>query len=784
MADLYLQVAPSNVELAVGETLQIQIYTNGTKYSYSISNTERISYSTTYREIKALAAGYARLSITAEDSSGSTITKYVNVVVSEATDSPINIMFHNRTTNRLTTLKAHANMEEDLEFKLPSANGKLLVDESINSSTIRTIYQPEITYPKNGVVNFLGDIQASDYMVRFGSTTVTHVKSYWEFATDSEFTDIIGCYEKAYGDLTTINHKFFDINTYVRVKYVGSDGSESLWSDGIYIHHGKVDIDDGLTNITKGHENTGAYYGVIPYSDLVSNRKYKGDYTWLKNGFVKNAEDNSYSTAIVFEEGWLVSHNDTLYYAVQDMTTSTYQEPGDESTGTNGLYWAVDNRLPLGTYEWVVDHLGVGCGITVSSTFQSYDTKYVTYNNNIGNVIYPEGSYIKFNYRGKILYVSQKPICSNIAWNDLAKYSLTLNNRTIRIANQLYKVRLLTQDEYQALFVDLWEDDSSTKATFSLSDYQFIHDEQTGSYRNVINEDGYVSSIDPKARDGVWRVVFEVVDEGDATYCNLPPCAQGNGEYTSEIVYDKYTDTGFIGYISSTGTDSTNGYSIPTTSTVVNAMNISTYCSSINSDSAWLVYYWHGQIIYISSLYGFLLNSSYFSVYYANQDYSYACDMGEGNKSSITYNGVEYLPFIPEIIRKQPVEAWSYTDANDSNLYNDWGVGTHVYDLVFRSTSSISTNMMYYKNTDSTYTYNNSSTQYLHAGYPNGDVYVSGLSFFTALTTITGSSPTTLYNLYSGAEMTYLSSISTTYGLVALQLKYTTEVDPDTIADR
>lgn len=779
MANLYLYVAPSNVELAVGESIQIQIYTNGTKYSYSISNTERISYSTTYREIKALAVGYVRLSITVEDSNGNSITKHINVVVSEATDSSINIMWHNRTTNRLTTLKAHANIEEDLDFNLPSATGKLLVDETVNSSNLRVIYQPEITSPKHGVTNYLGDIQASDFMLRFGNVAITHKKSYWQFATDSDFTNIIGCFVKEYDDLTKINHKYFDINTYVRVKYVGSDGSESLWSDAIYMHHGKADIGDDLNTITKGSAETGGYYGVIPYSDLVSNRKYKGDYTWLKNNYVKYAEDNSLTTAIIFQEGWLVSHNGTLYYAVQDMTTSTYQEPGDESTGTNGLYWAVDNRLPLGTYEWLVDHLGIGCGVIPNSTYSSYDVKYVTYNNNISNVIYPEGSYIKFNYKGKILYVSQKPICNNIAWNDLAKQSLTLNNRTIRIANQLYKIRLLTQEEYKALFVDLWEDDSTTKATFVLTDYQFIHDEQTGAYRNVIDEDGNVGSIDPKARDGVWRIVLEVVDEGDAAYCNLPPCAQGNGTYTSEIIYDKYTDTGFIGYISSTGDDSTNGYSVPTTSIVVTTMNISTY-GTANTSSAWLIYYWHGQIIYISNAYGFSLSSSYYSLYYANQDYSYACDMGEGSKASLTYNDVEYLPFIPEVIRIQP------TSTVSDDVYNDWMIGSHMYDLISRSNTQFLTNAIYYKKTDGTYkTVTSVSSNYGHGGYPSGEIFNSSLNNFTSSSYVLGSSGYVAYSPSSGSPLvTHMSNCSTTlYAYVALQLKYTDEVDSDTISD-
>lgn len=60
-----------------------------------------------------------------------------------------------------------------------------------------------------------------------------------------------------------------------------------------------------------------------------------------------------------------------------------------------------------------------------------------------GTSQFSNGSWLKFSYLGKIEFIAKKPFRHSISWNDINNVGVAFGNRTIKIGDHTYKIRLM-----------------------------------------------------------------------------------------------------------------------------------------------------------------------------------------------------------------------------------------------------------------------------------------------------------------------------------------------------
>lgn len=710
-----IRVAPSTLRMQYGDVRQIQIisdYKKNIKVEMTPKNI--LEWDANHHELKAISNGSVRLTWTCYDDKGNLKgTYHTSAIVSKYdTSENVRFMWHNRNTNRLTTI--HSKGLESLYFYLPKKSGTLLVDTeqelggtfaapTILYPTEKHFYDKDLTQPV--LDNFDGTIILKEY-----SGLLDVHSTYWEFAYDAEFTNIIKreTLTRDYGhDIFKNTTSFYGITTYVRVRYHETTLNSS-WSDTIKISWTRYTTEGISNNVVKGNNVDGAYYGSLSNSATISNRDYRGNFdTLVTNGLG------------TFKVGQQVSKDGELYYCHTAGTVSA-------SNPFENVFKKETDFLP--GYDWLCNKVGVGVNVGNGNL----DT-YATTNVNRGSYYADSLSFqawLKFIQNGKVLIVPNEHVWSNFCWNDLAKRDLVYGNKTIRIGTKLYKLRLPTSDEDNNLFT-LSEASSKTINKINNNGIYFLRNsfdtiiypkrrlstflrKNDGSYTledlyidsNVINanikwipvlelirEDYTPTTVyyleDVVQRDGTTTselksAVFGNTGISDAPYTKLPKCCKADNE---NFQYDRWTDTGYFGKVSDTNTSFISNEklmnTIGWTAGTVYTTNVGYY-----------KFYFHGMVLYFTrkplrygtqgTMWMSLINNATNANYISDMSSTTTTNKG---KQNITIDGTTYVPFNMSGVRVYP-RGTAVTAANGTdNIMED----TH-WSLFWRITAGYMTN--------------------------------------------------------------------------------------------
>lgn len=109
------------------------------------------------------------------------------------------------------------------------------------------IAKPTLVTPSdNAVIEHLTELSATQFTIVYSNEGdhITHVATYWEIATDADFTSIHWSSGRVTDALTSINPEAQGFTTpvaipfYVRVKYESNDGVFSNWSSMVTLQSG------------------------------------------------------------------------------------------------------------------------------------------------------------------------------------------------------------------------------------------------------------------------------------------------------------------------------------------------------------------------------------------------------------------------------------------------------------------------------------------------------------------------------------------------------------------
>lgn len=750
--ETYLEVTNYSTTMYVGETNTLNISTNG-DYTITSSN-ENVARLKSYTAstIEAIGIGDTTISVSSTLSGGDTETFEYTIQVSyqqavnDSDDSSdgVALKLKNLTTSRTVSLATSNNSSiTDITIKLPSSSGTLLREEDMANDSMNVIQTPTIITPADGTMYWSGTFYGSDYITNYGFTEELE-SSIWEVASDTSFSTIITTKTVDKSVSTTLNEVGSGLY-YVRVKYKAGD-YESSYSDYITVGFGDYNTEtsnalstlSALTSysVTTQTTNTllststytNGYFGVIKNSQLVSNYNHRGNWDSIVAAF---STDNYYTTTdsetttldtLKFEPGDTVLKDDVLYYSIKTNTMTSVDDA--IVPGTDTKYWKEDTRTGLAKPKWVINKLGIPVGKIDTFLGQSNS-------DTVGELSGSSSDYIKYLYRGKVCYITQKPVITNISYIDLALREIVSGNRTLRMGGKLYRIRLPYEDEYAEIMIRLMDGTYSTQTSDTLEAEVkcFLHATyDDGSYSvnvgHISDNELKVTVADIRDRSFGFRYVIEYIPEDIAPYCNLEQY-YGSNIWSSEnetLIYDKYTDTGYFGVISAD--DSVTGDKLAITLEYLDG-------ADQNSSAGWLKFYWHGLILYVAKKtlksgisYQTLLDNNlvFGNTIYTDNDVNYRVSLLTGT-SHTPYDSYE-------------MDTSTTNKLNVSNVISNITYNSQVSDLLWRVTEGYAG-----------YTITGSNDTYV-MGMQSGDNWASMSATELHLTNSTGNGTASLTRDY------------------------------------
>ena len=696
-----LTVRPILTNLTIGEKQILKIETDASSYSWESSKPNIVSIDKSTNTILGVTSGTSVLTFRATRQYYKEKVVTMEITVAEEAGTPVKLTLYNKATNKKTTIQTSNNEStQDEVFTLPEVSGTLLTEEELDSS-IKVIEQPRITYPLTGATDVEEDIEASEFKTILGFQG-KHTTTTWQFASDSNFSNIVlekVKYNQLGHKMTTISPVLAGSTVFVRVKYSSGDNT-SLWSDPIQITT-KLIGPAGPQTVKTGNCLTAAYFGEVEFKDCIADRDYFGNWETL-NKIAANYQFTSSKNGrgdylVNAPKGSQVHYKDKLYYAKYYLRTD--ENKFTITPGTNEDVWGEDNRENLHTPKKFVYEVGIGYNARpnklngnlkmVNATYWHRDPyphedkpsklpnyiypwgmSAVTYNTIPDAYDIPECSWLKFGYKGKILYIPKVPLLASIAWNDLAKVHAVYGDRTMRIGSRLYYYRLMKEDEYRKLLIGLTDGtlgnmnsseldiDENTldtsKNIFRKGLKHWIEDFREGEFRKVISggKDN-VTTEDVKARsaEGVYRPVLELIPIGEEPYNNLPDSPTC---YDENFRYDKYTDTGYFGRIRSV--DFIDGDTL--------ASNVGfTAGTSQHSNCEWLKFYYHGAIVFLP------MKPHRYNTHWVNMNDAnihYGCDLGGRGRSDVKIGIYTFSVETPHNVHSTP--RWNDNTWQDTKI--------------------------------------------------------------------------------------------------------------------
>lgn len=711
-----LVVSPLTLKLQAGDTSLLQVYTDLKDYDVTIYPDDIVSYDREYNEVLALKEGIATISFSGTED-GVKHTQNVICVIEQkevTADNKIKIMLHNRNTNRLTTIEAA--VTEDLNLRLPEKEGTLVTDGFVKKA-FSPIKTPKIINVKEHTQFFIHqELQASPFETidtvktdenKYKKKKYLHTGSIWQFADDKNFTKIITEKYHRTGDLTKCGHERFGLQMWVRVKYVSREEYQSEWSEPVRIQtgidlgyyqedkrktwrdHGGRDIQlQPIEKNVKPDAWNGALLQVIPWTKLWWKRIYFGRWD-LK----RNDQSNYYNPTDV------VKHNSKYWY-------SLIQFNGNQEPGTDGAKWAEYNFYHIpGSFD-LYTHLGLPYNCN-----DAHPTHYTFGANSVGmDWSNQNKDVISYIFRGKVCFTYTRRSCYNISHVDCFISHLKKSDRTIKIHEKTFYVRLMREDEHKNILLPLAKDPRNQIELYDNELLETTEDIPTG---RVGHKNGTYEDIDPKNRIGSLRLVLELIPEGSEpfkhwTYSKRAYFHQNHPEglikrdefdYYEDIedlpetfYYDPDTDTGTFGIFHQSVDN--DGSASGTFSEEIAFKRGSVDYGQI--EDSWLPYmkfYWHGQIVYINGK-SSVANIRVSDLYLSNRRAIWPFDIGTSREAhfhakvcSYDKDKTKYYQGMMQGIR-HPIASWWNNNVYQDNAFMGTDcIYTDLYPRAFDITS-------------------------------------------------------------------------------------------------
>ena len=623
-------VSPNSVRLEAGDTQLIQVISDLDDYEVTVYPEGIVTYDREYNEISALSEGIATISFQGGDALNRQTQNVICLVTQpeEQTNRKVKIMLHSRITNRLTTIEG--NLNEDLVIQLPGDNGKLATTGFV-AKELSPIKKPYFMNVKEHNQFFIHEelegspfelIDSVDNRVtnQYASPKYLHTGTIWQFAADKDFKKIITEKYHRTGDLRKCGHERFGLSMWVRFRYVSREEFKSDWSDPVRIttgidlgvypedrrktwrdHDGK---DVELKPIESGRKPdawNGALLQFYHRNNHFFRRIYFGPWS-LKRQHSSNQ----------YRYGDVVWHNNKLWM-------SRVEQVGDFEPGVDKAKWEEYNWYSLPNAKQIYEHIGIAWPCN-----DNHPTGYTMGSPNPVQLADQDIHLIGYIYRGKVCYTYTNRIGYNVSHVDCAISHIKKSDRTIKIHEKTYYIRLMKEEEHRNILLPLAKDPRNQIYLYDKELLETLEDSPTA---RVGNADGTYEDIDAKLRTGCnLRLVFELIPEGSEPFKHWLYSQQGYcyGDYTDtnlinshvyahenvedikeQFYYDPLTDTGTFGLIKQ------YGYSLEWTDDFkqnpINNMSYETAYYSSDYDFGYFYrhenpvvkFYWHGQIVYI-----------------------------------------------------------------------------------------------------------------------------------------------------------------------------------------
>lgn len=719
--------------ITAGKFITFVVNTNATEYSLVSSDTDVLKYTEQQNKLEAVNKGRCVVTVEArkkysELKSFSTIIEVVKTQPPLVSTDITSIELYN-AINKCSVKLQHISdtNSNDVVLTLPKENGTLLsnVDESIPDNYIDT---PFIVSPSNMTKNYTGGFIDS----KFYTTKENYAKRYeseWQVSHDADFTKIE--YEvtvkREFESFATINVEpvklhFAGIGVfYVRVRhnaFVDNDILSSKWSSTVVVQFGTdyedKDLPEPIWWYKPDEEDTDiepeipnfpnywwlSYYGTVGMDKLVDDYDFRGTFNTIVNSYHKEYYGDVNATwdrliPVTFKKGYQVLHNNKLWYALKDVVVEDKEKtnlvPGGYGSEDN---WKEDDRDNLPTPRLLLKMMGLQPNNLTYDVLRTFSHK--------PNEMPEQTGYFKYIYNGQLCFTTIKPILNGASYGQFAIRYATDGRRVLRIGKKLYRVRLMTSNEYIALFTTLTthringvhynpvDDLNLDKISICTNEYNLSRTDK--QYNNNIyynkfdiannklvclnkgedsTADAVTGSIMQLADNNKFtaRLVLEYVPEDLAAHNNLDLMWPKRVKSKNDVLaYDKYTNTGFLGIIEAN--------ELFTTDEIWTSLGLNygkTNCSK------WYIFYYQGILFYFAnSKQGHYDNGTKIleaEGYPTNKRWTGSCC------HTMTKDGIVYyiaqLPIMSDIT---PLLKNTPTPSNYTNYYNPVMMFQNVYD--------------------------------------------------------------------------------------------------------
>lgn len=671
-----LEVNNPPTEIKIGEEKLLDIVSGAQNLEFKFEPTGIVRVDNN-KTIVGIAVGVTKVTVIAKKEGADNIEKTFNITCVSSKETSTTgtggvIKLYNNKSKRTTTLVTSDNESaSDIIVELPSKSGTLIT-EGEYLKDLQYIQTPVIITPKNGDTDFKDLFVASEFESK---QNIVHELSIWEFSKDDKFAkyETVKVSQNAEGNrkLNEFRSPYYG-TFYVRLKYK-SEEYQSQYSNVV-----KVSCAVPAIHNTKILKEAGGelYFGTVAHKDLVDDYNYRGIFNTIKENYDPNKYSQPTDTRPIYmKKGYQVIHDKKLYYAkvlMENKSKDAMIVPGSDDSK-----WGVDERNNLGTPRLVMEQLGIGFELNDGNANQI-----TTEVNKIAGPINNELGYIQYTYKNKLCFTIPKPISNGIAFNDILQREGVHKNRTMRLGKNLYWIRLMYEDEYKMLFGRLMDGTYEKKqvADFELDKKTWIMDSREGAQRYVMYADANnqhtitKGDLDPKSRTGSYRFVLEYIPEELAPYQNLLSYFPAGIPKPADekFIYDRYSDTGYFGVVTSDNFIGGNSF----------AAAVSFTSGTAQHDTiGWLKFYWHGMITFIAKKpirYNVQWN------HIKSHNCQYGWDTGAGDKKFLEIKGVNYRICNIMGARSAPYKHDVFTYGNSSKIevnstesnsfqYSHWG---------------------------------------------------------------------------------------------------------------
>ena len=452
--------------------------------------------------------------------------------------------------------------------------------------------------------------------------------------------------------------------------------------DGMRPYGSYSPIDD-LNNITKGNYSLG-YYGLVTTGSKDSQYPTKLRDDRFYTGHWYNGHPYEVGMQCIWYESQPNVMDGNQIYITQQSQYDNYKlyrciKAHTNQLPTNSEFWVLDNDNTLPTYEWVLDKEQIGLGLQDNNA-DGYSTDGVV----TGSLINNDQGYLKVSYEGKTLYIGKKCAVTGCCWSDLAKGHITAGYRTQRIGQELYYMRLLTEQEYTNIFgklVNEWG--LYSKSDLDLEREEWILDKQVGANRKTMSNISTKNSRSCKSRKYNYRIVLELIPHGLEPFGNTVALEALPKADNEKFQYDPYVDSGYFGKVSASNFVDINSFVNTTCAGLSGTNDVTT------AFNGYYKFYWHGSIILRPNCGGKRTSVSYDTMAAADKHFAY--DVSGKGKSTVNIRNINWMVTNIGISRTYPIarERSAYKNGNSAPAkytQTGWmqGYNSQYYELIAR----------------------------------------------------------------------------------------------------